>query len=119
MTSFARAAMLRVKMADHVNIAVVASSSKSARLIVSVTKSHASTKITTKVATVENRNRRGIRCMRMGELSSSEAKPRTMDAATLSCSILLTFSGMHPTSARLTPTTDRQTWATTAVPRRT
>jgi hypothetical protein len=111
--------MLSVKIPDQANIALVAMTSKRARLIVSVTNDHAPTKITAKTIPVVRSTCFGIRCNRMGDDSSSAAKPRTMEPATLSCMSLLTFRGMQPTSARLTPTTERQIWAMSGAPRRT
>jgi hypothetical protein len=110
---------LRVKMPDQANIALVAITSNRARLIVSVTKSQAPMKITTNTMLVVNTKRFGMRCRRIGDVSSNAAKPSTMEPATLSCRVLLTLSGMHPTSERFTPTIDRQTCATRGAPRRT
>jgi hypothetical protein len=118
-TAFTRPATLRVKIPDQANIALVAMTSKRARLIVSVTNIQAPAKITANTMPVVRNRCFGIRCRRMGDDSSSAAKPSTMEPATLSCMSLLTFSGMQPTSARLTPTTERQIWAVSGAPRRT
>jgi hypothetical protein len=108
-----------VKTPDHANIALKAITSNSARLIVSVTKSHPPANSTTKISAVVSRSRLGMRCMSTGDDSRSAAKPRTMPAATWSCRNLLVFSGMHPTRARFTPTALRQTCAVSGAPRRT
>ncbi len=108
-----------MKIPDQANIALVAITSNNARLIVSVTNSHAPMKITTKTMLVVNSRRLGMRCRKIGDVSRRAAKPSTMEPATLSCRVLFTLSGMHPTSERFTPTTDRQICATRGAPRRT
>ncbi len=107
-----------VNTPDHTNIAVKATTSNSARLIVPVTNSHAPAKRNAKIAVVVSSSRRGIRCSSTGEVSSSAAKPSTMPAATLSWMAWLTFSGTQPTRARFTPIVVRNTWAATPAPRR-
>ncbi len=103
---------------DQANITVKAMTSKSVRLMVSVTKSQAPAKMTTKLIDVVSTRRLGMRCSRTGLLSRRAAKPRTIMPATLSCRSLLLFSGMHPTRARFTPIVVRHSCTTVAAPRR-
>lgn len=107
-----------VKMPDHANIALNAMTSKSARLIVAVTKSQAPANRKTNTAAVEITRRFGRRCSRNGEVRRSAAKPRTIIPATLSWRSLSVLSGTHPTRARLTPITVRKNAADVAAPRR-
>lgn len=107
-----------VKTPDHANIALKAMTSNSARLIVAVTKSHAPAKRKTKTSEVVRTRRFGSRCSRNGEVSSSAAKPSTIIPATLSCRSLSVLRGTHPTSARFTPITVRNSADAVAAPRR-
>lgn len=92
--------------------------SNSARLIVALTNSQADANSRVKTTAVAAWRMRGIRCISTGEVRMSAAKPSTIPAATLSCRCLLTFSGMHPTSDRLTPITLKKICAVVAAPRR-
>jgi len=109
---------ISVKIPDQPNIAAKAITSKSARLIVAVTNSHAPANRKTKTRAVEIARRRFRRCSSTGVVINSAAKPSTIMPATLSCRSLLLFRGTQPTRARLTPITVRQTKATVAAPRR-
>jgi len=111
-------ASIHVKIPDQPNMAVKAMTSKSARLIVAVTNSHAPAKRNTKTRAVEIARRRFRRWSRIGVVINRAAKPSTIMPATLSCRSLLLFKGTQPTSARFTPITVRQTNATVAAPRR-
>ena len=111
-------ASIHVKIPDQPNMAVKAMTSKSARLIVAVTNSHAPAKRNTKTRAVEIARRRFRRWSRIGAVINRAAKPSTIMPATLSCRSLLLFRGTQPTSARFTPITVRQTNATVAAPRR-
>lgn len=111
-------ASIHVKIPDQPNMAVKAMTSKSARLIVAVTNSHAPAKRNTKTRAVEIARRRFRRWSRIGVVINRAAKPSTIMPATLSCRSLLLFRGTQPTSARFTPITVRQTNATVAAPRR-
>lgn len=107
-----------VKTPDHANMIAKAMTSNRARLMVSSTNSHAPAKSSTKADTVVSRRRFGMRCRRIGDVSSSALNPSTIMAATLSCRLLMVLSGMQPTSARFTPTVVRQICAMVAAPRR-
>lgn len=107
-----------MKTPDQANITPKAMTSKRARLMVSVTKSHAPAKSTTNTIAVVIGRRRGIRCSSTGEVSSRAAKPSTIMPATLSCRSLFVFSGTQPTRARFTPIVVRHACAIVAAPRR-
>lgn len=95
-----------MKTPVQANIVPKQTTSNSVRLIVSVTNSHAPANSVTKISEVVTTRRRGIRCMRIGEVMRRLAKPSTIPAATRSWAVLLVLRGMHPTSARFTPIID-------------
>ncbi|GAA2569108.1 hypothetical protein GCM10009862_04780 [Microbacterium binotii] len=104
---------------DQPNIALKAMTSNRARLMVPATNTQAPANRPTKTNPVVSISRFGKRCIMKGLVSRSPAKPRTIAAATRSCTNPLVVSGTHPTRARLAPTTEKRMRAVTAVPRRT